>query len=202
MPTTIAKRLNCTSTSKPDQRLHHQEHHGRRDAHLPGRNRPRARALDLRVDVAIDQIVPGAAGAAHHDGADQEQQHVPGIGTRAAGRRWRRAPPTTSRAAAAATSRSAGRGASAGGTAAPRRARSCRPNFRSHRRRVRSALISDHRASGLPVERIEGAAPGLRLLVGEDRSTERIAQARRPTAPGPAAANLLADLQRSWRVGL
>ena len=86
MPATIVKRLNCSSTSKPDQRLQHQEHRRPPDAHLSGRNRPRARALDPGVDVAIDEVVPGAAGAAHHDGADQEQHDVPGIGPPCAGR--------------------------------------------------------------------------------------------------------------------
>ena len=70
----MVKRLNCSSTASPIERLHHQERRRLGDAHLAGRDRPRARALDPRVDVAVDDVVPGAAGAAHREGADEEQQ--------------------------------------------------------------------------------------------------------------------------------
>ena len=63
-----------------DQRL--QQHEGGRlgDRHLAGGDRARAGALDQPVEIAIDQIVPGAAGAAHGEGADEEQHDVPEAG--------------------------------------------------------------------------------------------------------------------------
>ena len=41
--------------------------------HLPRGQGARARALDLRVEVAVGDVVVGRAGAAHHDRADQEK---------------------------------------------------------------------------------------------------------------------------------
>ena len=59
---------------KPDQRLSDQEGRGLRHADLSRRNRPRPRPLDPRVEIAIGDVVPGAAGAAHDEGPDQEQR--------------------------------------------------------------------------------------------------------------------------------
>src|SRR6185312_13105061 len=50
-----------------------------------------ARALDPAVEIAIDDVVEGAAGAAHHHGADAEERHQPPI--RPSLRRERDAPP-------------------------------------------------------------------------------------------------------------
>ena len=36
-------------------------------------------ALDFAVEIAIHDVIPGAAGAAHGKGADEKQRHVPGI---------------------------------------------------------------------------------------------------------------------------
>ena len=73
------ERIELHQHGKPDQRLHAQESRGGGHAYLPGRDRPRARALDQSVEVAIDDIVPGAAGPAHGKGADEEQHGVPGV---------------------------------------------------------------------------------------------------------------------------
>ena len=157
MPTPMAKRLNCTSTSRPDQRLHHQEHHRRLHAHLARRDRPRARALDPCIDVAVDQIVPGAAGAAHDDGADQQQHDVPGIGPPGAvgdGGERRRPPARQQQQPPA--DRAVETRQPEIGTRPSRRAR-CRPSFRSHRRRVRPAGSSLQRVAR---QRVEGAAAG------------------------------------------
>ena len=51
-----------------------------RGRHLSARQRPRSRARDLRVDLAVDEVVIGAARAAHGDGADREQEQQPRIG--------------------------------------------------------------------------------------------------------------------------
>ena len=77
MPVTTVKRLNWISTSKADESLRHHEERGLRDRDLPRRNRPRARALDASVEIAIDQVVPRAAGAAHGKRADEEQDDMP-----------------------------------------------------------------------------------------------------------------------------
>jgi hypothetical protein len=42
------------------------------DADLAGWNRPRPGALDGLVEIAVDDIVPGTARAAHGKGADEE----------------------------------------------------------------------------------------------------------------------------------
>ena len=77
MPVQTVKPLNCSSTASPTSACSDQKDRRRRDAHLPGRDRPRARALDHGVEVAVDDVVPGAAGAAHGEGADEEQHDVP-----------------------------------------------------------------------------------------------------------------------------
>ena len=92
-----------------DQRLRQHEERGLRDRHLFRRDRPRARALDQGVEIAIDQIVPGAAGAAHGKGADERTRRC-ATGSAAARPACRQARATTSTASATARSRSAGRG--------------------------------------------------------------------------------------------
>ena len=64
------------SSRRPDERLHDEEDRGPKDADLPGRDWPRARPLDAAVEIAIDDVVPRAAGAAHGEGADEKQGEV------------------------------------------------------------------------------------------------------------------------------
>ena len=178
----MAKRLNCSRTTSPTSACSTRKHDGRWHADLARRDRPRARALDPRIDVAVDQIVPGAAGAAHHDGADAETAAHARDRGRASRRGSRPAPPTTSRATAAATSRSAGRAGSAAGRAEPGRRDAVDPV---------SGRIGDasggfahraHRVSGLAGQRVENAAALLRLgIVGQDRP----ADARRSMSDRP-----------------
>ena len=56
-----------------DQKLQDQVDDRSSDAHGSGRDRPVRRAGNPRIEVAIDDVVVGAAGAAHDDGADREQ---------------------------------------------------------------------------------------------------------------------------------
>ena len=70
-----------------DKRLRHQECGRGLDRHLPGWNRSRARALDSPVEIAIDDVVPGAAGTAHREGTDQEKDDVPEVDVVASGNR-------------------------------------------------------------------------------------------------------------------
>ena len=56
-----------------DERLRDEEELRLPDAHLAARDRPRPRAGDGGVDVAVDDVVVGAAGAAHGDRTDQEE---------------------------------------------------------------------------------------------------------------------------------
>ena len=80
MPSTMAKLLNCNSTTSPTSACRTRKIQAWRRRDLAGRQRARARALDLRVDVLVDEVVVGAAGAAHGDRADQEQREMPGRG--------------------------------------------------------------------------------------------------------------------------
>ena len=65
---------------EPNEAEHHHEGERRLGRDLPARQRPRHRARDLGVDVAIDDVVIGAAGAAHDHSADQKEQQERGIG--------------------------------------------------------------------------------------------------------------------------
>ena len=76
MPSPIVKPLKRDQHGKADQRLQDQKQRGLGDADLAGRNGTRAGALDAAVEIAIDDVVPGAAGAAHGEGADEEQGDV------------------------------------------------------------------------------------------------------------------------------
>ncbi len=60
---------------------HQQEHEdgGRLQRDLATGQRTALSARHLRVDVLVDDVVIGAAGGAHHDGADGEQQKQPGV---------------------------------------------------------------------------------------------------------------------------
>ena len=198
MPTHDREAVELHQHQQPDQRLRHQEHDRRLDAHLPGRNRPRARALDLRVDVAIEQIVPGAARAAHHDGADQEQQHVPGIGSPLAGGDGgeRRRPPARQQQQPPAD-RPVETGQPQIGPHPGRRDGVDPVSGRIGDASGRGAHLRLIALSGLPVERVEGAAPRLRRSrpAGSARRAHRSSSG--PTGRRPRGADLLADLHRS-----
>jgi len=68
----IAKAVELHQHDEADQRLRDQERGGLSDAHLAGRDRPRTGAFNAAVEIAVDDVVPGAAGAAHREGADEE----------------------------------------------------------------------------------------------------------------------------------
>ena len=72
----MVKTLKASSTASPTSACSDEEDRGPKDADLPGRDWPRARALDAAVEIAIDDVVPRAAGAAHGEGADEEQGEV------------------------------------------------------------------------------------------------------------------------------
>lgn len=61
---------------QPDQAQEHGEDDRLARRHLPRGDRPQSRALDLRVEVAVEEIIVGAPGAAHGDRADEEEQQV------------------------------------------------------------------------------------------------------------------------------
>ena len=56
-----------------------------RHAHLAGRDGARAGARHLVIEVAVDDVVVGAAGPAHDDGADEKQHQQFQVGQPAAG---------------------------------------------------------------------------------------------------------------------
>ena len=95
MPRPTANPLNWRSTARPTSACSDQKGRCLFRRHLPARDRPRAGARNLGVEVAVDDVVIGAAGAAHDDGADQEQNQVPEIREAPAGRvgGQRRRPP-------------------------------------------------------------------------------------------------------------
>ena len=76
MPTQMAVALNCSSTARPTSALHHEEDGGGPRLHLPGGEGARARALHLRVEITVGDIVVGRARPSHGDGADQEQEQM------------------------------------------------------------------------------------------------------------------------------
>ena len=95
MPRRMAKRLNWRSTTRPTSAWAARKIFALRTLTWPlGIGRARVRAT-LRVDVAVDDVVIGAAGAAHGDGADQEEDEMPRVGVALAEgiRRERRRPP-------------------------------------------------------------------------------------------------------------
>src|SRR5215203_1593849 len=76
-----------------DERKRGEEGERLPDAHLAGRQRTPAGALDAGVELAVDDVVVGRAGAAHRHRADPEQQAVervrPGLPGRDGGERRR-----------------------------------------------------------------------------------------------------------------
>ena len=186
MPSQDREAVELQQHREPDQRLHGEEDGRACDADLARRDRARARARDLGVEIAVEDVVPGAARAAHREGADEEQRRrCHGIGVGMPGARSPRGRPTTSTASAAATSRSGGRRARAAGKDGPGAARAYRPSFRSSWRRARRLSLIV--ASTLPVSVFIGAA--LRSRSGSSRC-RRCAWCRAPrSGPGrPASA--------------
>ena len=79
-PSQMVVPLKLSSTSRPIRQSASMKMKAAARADLAARQRPRSRARNLRVDVAVDQVVIGAAGAAHGDGADSEQSSSQGSG--------------------------------------------------------------------------------------------------------------------------
>ncbi len=74
-----------------DRQLQAHEHQRLTYRYGAARQRPDARSRHLRIEVAVDDVVERAAGAAHRYGADAEKRHQPPIGP--SGRRQRDRPP-------------------------------------------------------------------------------------------------------------
>jgi len=89
-----------------DQCLNDKEGRRLRHADLPRRNRPRPRPFHQCVEIAIGNVVPGAAGAAHGERANEEQRNdegqLAGLADDAGGQRrrppaWRQQQPGSDR---------------------------------------------------------------------------------------------------------
>src|SRR5262245_42938959 len=73
------KSIELDQHQQTDQRLRNHEGGGLRDGDLLRGDRARASALDQPIKIAVDEIVPGAACAAHCKCADEEQDNMPGV---------------------------------------------------------------------------------------------------------------------------
>src|SRR5262249_2893732 len=71
--------IELQQNHEPDHRLQHEKGRGGGDRHLSRWNRSRARTLDARIEIAIDDVVPGAARPARGERADEEQDEMPEI---------------------------------------------------------------------------------------------------------------------------
>ena len=69
--------IELYQNQKADKCLGHHEHRGLCDRDLPRWDRPGTCTLDASIKVAIDQVIPRAAGAAHGKRADEEQHDMP-----------------------------------------------------------------------------------------------------------------------------
>ena len=91
----MAKALNCKQDQEADEALKREEGEGAFERDLSRGERALAGALDPGVEIPVDDVVIGAAGPAHGDGADQEEKAVERIGPglpRRDGRERRRPP--------------------------------------------------------------------------------------------------------------
>ena len=79
-PSLMVKALNWISTMKPDERADGGERQRLGGRDLARRNGPARRARGLRVVVAVDVVVVGAARRAHGERADREQREQPRVG--------------------------------------------------------------------------------------------------------------------------
>ena len=79
---------------EPDQAQHHHEYKGGARCHLSAGQRAAAGSCHLCIEVAVDQVIIGAASAAHDQRAQREQEQEPwiGIGLADASRRQRHRP--------------------------------------------------------------------------------------------------------------
>ena len=68
--------VELQQNDQPDQAQRHDKDGRLPHRHRAGRNGPPARARHLGVNLAVHNIVEGAARAAHHDGAQPEQDHI------------------------------------------------------------------------------------------------------------------------------
>ena len=155
------------------------------DGHLARRNGRARGAGDAGVVVAVDDVVIGAAGAAHHEGAD--------VGTAAGTRGWERvaqrharpAPATTSRETAAARPRSADRSGQASGRASRPRRRTVDPvaGWRVGQRACRGQRIW---GPAISVRRLSHAARPGYLLPDRARTVRCRSKEIRPRRRPPA----------------
>ena len=76
----MVKKLNCSSTARPIEAWATSQQKAPSDPELPRRQRPGACPLHSAVDVAVDDVVVGASGATHGEGADEEQPEMQKIG--------------------------------------------------------------------------------------------------------------------------
>src|SRR5262249_49140926 len=74
------KTVELDQHQESNQGLRKHEHGRLRDRDLFRWNRPRPRSFDEPVEIAVHEIVPGAAGASHRKGTDEEQNDVPCVG--------------------------------------------------------------------------------------------------------------------------
>ena len=76
----MVKRLNWTRTSEADQAEGGERRRWLADTMTwPEGIGPAGGAGDPGIVIAVDNVVVGAAGAAHDEGADEEQREVPGL---------------------------------------------------------------------------------------------------------------------------
>ena len=92
-PSPAASGRSSSRMRQADQKLDGQKDDGPENADLAAGDRPARRARHLAIVVAVDEVVEGAAGAAHDDGARGEQEQQPEIGPAAGGRGERDRPP-------------------------------------------------------------------------------------------------------------
>ena len=141
-PSTMVKRLNWIRIDEAGDAQHGEKHLRLGHADLAGGNGPRGGARDAGIVVPVDDVVIGAAGAAHHEGAGEEQRQIPRLGIGRARARARPAPAPTSTETAAARRRSGDRSAPGADKAAMSPAPYGRPNCRAARRGAERLLAS------------------------------------------------------------
>ena len=154
----MAKGLNCSSTARPIRAWSDEPARRRRTTRpVPEGIGRDAGPLHRRVDIAVDDVVVGAAGAPHGEGADQEQRQMHEVREGASLRPSRRGPPTTSTARAAATRRSGDPPATASDRAGRTPAHGGRPSCRPARRRPRVVTAACSSTGGRGMAGLPGA---------------------------------------------
>ena len=89
--------MKASEHGETDQRLDGEEQRRGARTDASRRQRPAPGAGDAGVEVAVEDVVIGAAGAAHRDRADQEQQQMPEVGPAMDGVAGERGGPPTGR---------------------------------------------------------------------------------------------------------